>query len=326
MTSESQSFSSENEADRLALFRQVSMQGLRFDTNRFGTFIGVMPLSVPDGIRILVYSDTQCHHPGVMNGVFDFADWWRPHMAVHVGDFMENWWLSLHSPNAYAPSPSSPQDEVESVAANLRMIMARGNPFATFVIHGNHDSSRVTNYVSKIAPIMARFLGKDRESLMNLASRMGFEPEERISFINGVGLKGGVEGGLLVNGLTKFHHGKRVRPRPGDSAWAHFLQNFMSNAIGHVHRLGHTAVQTHSGVAIELVESGCLIDWRRPEYAYQPEHNWHHGFVVVTCHNGVIYMQPIPIIEGLDETGQVHKFFVYLDEQGVPKIFKCYDN
>jgi hypothetical protein len=315
-----------NEKAKLELFRKVTVNGLPLHESRFGTFTGVLPLNIPDGTRIICYSDNQRRHKGVLEAVFRFADWWQPHLAIHMGDFMENALLSLHSPNAFAPPSESAQGEVESAAEDMRGVMTRGNPLHTFAIQGNHDNARATNYVSKLAPILAFLLGSDRNPLLSVASRMGFDPNDPITWITGVGQKGGAEGGLLINGGLRLVHGKRVRARPGESAWAHCVQNYFSTLIAHTHRLAYFGLQIPGGEFVEGGEAGCTIDWNRPEYNYNTDHIWHHGFFTITVHNGIAYIQPIPIIEGPDENGQLHKWFVFADDAGELHVFKCFDS
>ncbi|MBC8000408.1 MAG: hypothetical protein IAF58_20830 [Leptolyngbya sp.] len=329
-------FSSEPESERFELFRKVSINGLPVERSSYSSFAGVLPISLPDGIRAIVYPDAHapaCHW-GVLRGIFNFAEWFRPHLIFNSGDFNDMYALSRHPKSPKIPVPSDPQEEIEASADLLRLSMQNGpasskegRPFWTVIIRGNHEG-REESALANFNPVWARYLSPgSRESITSAQSLMNFSADEPITFISGTGETGGFDGAALLNEHVKVKHGRMVKSIPGESARATYEKEQISIIMGHTHRLGDSAFETKNGELLFGIDGGCLVDWRRPEFDYSTlDHNWHLGFTVLIVHNGRVHAQPVPIFASPDASGQIFQWFTYCDQSGEIVVFRCLDD
>ncbi len=328
-------FSQESELERKLLFDQIKINNLSIAGGSWPVFTGLMPVFLPDGIRIIVYPDSHapaCHW-GAVRGIFDFARWFRPHINVHLGDMIDFLHLSMHAKSATQPSPSSAQEEVSSGFELLRMSMINGSAnvkegraFWNVLFEGNHEGRKGRN-LSYFSPVWAQYQNPvTRDPILSLQSLLGLTNDQPITIVTGTGDTGGSDGCLLLNEHLGIKHGRYVRRIPGDSARYHSEREGRSYVGGHTHRLGGSSYETASGESISSYEGGCIIDWRRPEFHYATqEHNWHHGFLVLHVLNGRVHVQPIPIFWSADQSGQTFGWFSYCDQFGKPVTFRCFD-
>jgi hypothetical protein len=328
--------SAETEAERIALFRQILINGLPIEQSTYSSFAGVLPVWLPDGIRVIIYPDAHapaCHW-GVLRGIFNFARRFRAHIAINSGDFADMLSLSRHPKNPKTPLPSDPQQEIEASSLLLRYCMTNGpgapeegRPLWTFAIDGNHEG-REESALANFNPVWARFLNPiTREPITSVQSLMNFDGRHSITFIRGTGERGGFDGALLLNDHLKVKHGRLVKRIPGESARATSEKEQVSIIMGHTHRSGVSALETTSGDVLVSIDGGCLVDWRRSEFDYATlDHNWHHSFTVLKVLNGRVHAQLIPIFAAPDESGQIFEWFTYLDDEGNVIEFRCLDS
>lgn len=305
-------FTPESEAERRNLFDKVKLGNVPAATNRYLSFSGVLPVSLPDGIRVLFLPDTHApaHNKLIYWAMFQFMSWYRPHMVVFIGDVNDLFALSMW------PKPPrtsvNPQGEIDDTRRLIYKVLKHG-PYWVVVIDGNHED-RMIRWLTKFSPQFAHYLDPvTREPVVSLHQLMGFRPDDPVTFITGADQRGGFEGGLWINDHFKAEHGSIVKPTPGDSARGHAEKHHRDTAIGHTHRMGASSRQL-TGDTLTGVELGCLVDWDHPFFAYSPSHDWHHGFGVGTVFGGKLHVQPVPIIGTKDESGQLRYVFTYADK------------
>jgi len=308
-------FTNETEAARLELFKQVQIANLGSDeVYRFLSYSGVLPVNLPDGIRLMILPDMHCpaHNVLIWRAINQFQTWFRPHIGIAIGD-----WNDLLAMSMWPKMPRTvvrPQDEIdESRRAAYKVI--RLGAYWFIIIDGNHED-RMIRGLCKLVPQFAHYLDPvTREPIANLHQLMGFQSDDPVTFITGNDERGGFEGGVMLNDDLKLEHGVLVKPVPGDSVRGHAEKWHRNTVTGHTHRMGQFARQLASNKVLRGTELGCLVDWDKPNFAFASGHDWHHGFAVGIVHGGVVHVQPIPIIESLDaKSGQRKYFFTYADQ------------
>jgi hypothetical protein len=307
-------FSPETEEERRALFAQARL-GNGGPLDSFLTFSNSQPLPLwlPDGFRGMLYPDSHAPAQDVRacEMVFRFADWFRPHANIHVGDFSDMFHLGRW-PKA-PRTPVNGQGEMEESGKHAREVATRGNPFHTFFNMGNHDEDRMIRFLTNNCPGFAHYIDpKTRNPVLSMVNMMGFQKGDRVTFLSGVDERGGYEGGLLINNHMSVVHGEKVKSTPGESART-TAEAFMQDVVmGHVHRLGSFARDIDGGVLMGY-ELGCLVDLNHPyfSYAHGNQFNWHLGFGVFFVHGGRVHVQLIPIEEALDDEGRLQYWFAF---------------
>jgi len=307
-------YSQESEAERQELFAKVRFGKLDPAEYRQLTFSSgySLPLNLPDGMRGMIYSDGHAPYQNrrIMFAVYNFQDWFRPHLVTHVGDYSDMFALSRWPKHPRVPV--KPQWEVDESALYLRNSMKYGKPFLTLVDEGNHDWDRMTRYLTANCPAFSHFLDpKSRNPITAQVNMMGFTAKDPIMFLSGLDERGGYEGGFLINDEYKLEHGNIVKPVPGDSVRLTAETFMQSTGMGHVHRAGKFARDV-DGKVLRGDEFGCLVDWDNPVFNYHHgRHNWFHAFGVFHILGGILHTQIIPIFEAADEKGQLQYWFQY---------------
>jgi len=94
-----------------------------------------------------------------------------------------------------------------------------------------------------------------------------------------------------------FKHGDKIRPDSSYTAKAEFLQEGMSGASGHTHRLG-MHFKTQRGGKYVWLEGGCLCQTTDIEFI-EGTANWQQGVCMFMFKNNSKYFQPkvVPIID-----------------------------
>lgn len=303
-------FTNESESDRRALFQKTRLAGrLMANDVRFMAKSGVLPVNFPDGIRVVYISDVHApaHNKLAMWALFAFIRWYRPHAVVFIGDVNDMFSLTMwpKSPRV----PSNPQWEIDETKQLIYKVLKLG-VYWVVVIDGNHED-RLGRWITKYCPAFAHLINPDtREPALNIPTLMNFRPSDPITFCTGTDGKGGYEGGLWINDHLKAEHGTAVKPVSGASVQTHAEHFYRDTVTGHTHRMGQFARRLNNDV-LTGTELGCLIDVWHPFFNYATSNDWHLGFGVGTVFGGKMHVQPVPIIEGLDDEGQPRFYFVY---------------
>jgi hypothetical protein len=312
----------ESEAERRALFDKVRIgKNLHPNEYHYLTFSGVLPVTLPDNLRMVALPDVHCpaHNKRVFWSVLQFLKWYRPHVVLFIGDVADMFQLSTWP--KHPRTRVNPQGEIDDTRDLIYKVMKSGpvidnvqtGPFWVLDIEGNHED-RIIRYLTKVCPTLAHFLdAKTREPIVHLPNLMGFKPDDPITFITGRDERGGFEGGICFNEQLHAEHGSIVKPVPGASVQAHCEKYHRSTMTGHTHRMGTYSRQVLDK-EIYGVELGCLVDIEHPYFAYAGATDWHLGFGVVNVLNGKVHVQPVPIQSSLDDRGQLQYYFTYADK------------
>lgn len=307
-------FRHESMRARKRLFAQVNIENQK-PGDSYLTYQGILPIRLPDGMRVVILPDVHApaHNAQIFWGILQFLSWFRPHIVIFLGDVIDMFSVSTWPKSARFNL--NPQHELDQTRELIREVMRTGVLW-TVVIDGNHED-RMQRLLMKVAPMLSHFTDRfTRQPVTALPNLMGFTSEDPITFITAADQRGGFEGGLLVNDQLKIEHGELVKPVPGDSARAHLLRTNCSTVMGHTHRFGSLAYTTAGdGSVRQAMELGCLIDFTHPSFGYAHEHNWHHGFGAAVVLNGRLHVQPLPIIQAEDDSGQLRYFFQYAGKQ-----------
>lgn len=285
-------------------------------------------LSVPDGFRMIIYPDS--HSPfedqGVLRAILDFADWYKPHLALDIGDFLDFDWLSRFPKNIKEGTPFNVRDAIESAQRQLRAKSQAGNPALLIVNAGNHDD-RERRYLSEFAPALAGMVnGGNHNRLTDLATNiLNFKPDDGVMFCWGSGQTGGREGGVFLQDY-RLRHGNIIDAKPGYSAYKHVLKALDNIGIGHVHRAGDFAYETAAGLVKHGEEFGCTVDWNSPGFNYAAnDHDWIRAFGLLEVHNGIVHVQVMPALIGQDANGRRREYFSYMDQDFKLMEFPVYE-
>ncbi len=319
----------ETPEQRAALIAQIIINGLPLSEARWLQADTITRISAPNGLRMIVYTDSHSpnEHQGVLRAQFDFADWFRPHLSVDNGDFLDFAELARFAKNIKDGTPFSQSDGIASARRQLREKMKAGNPALLFVTPGNHDD-RERRYLSEFAPLFGGFVnGANHNRLTDLATNLlNFKPEDNIMFSWGVGQTGGKEGGLILQDY-RLRHGNIVDSKPGYSAYRHVLKSLDNIGIGHVHRSGDFAFETAEGLVKHGEEFGCAINWDAPGMNYvNSDHDWTHAFGVVEIVGGIAHVQVVTAIIGEDASGRRQEYFSFLDNNFNVVEFPIYES
>lgn len=306
----------ESPEQRRQIISAIRINGLPLNEASWLQVDTVTRLTAPDGFRMLVYPDSHSpyEHQGVLRAIFDFAEWYCPHLSVDNGDFLDLGEFSRFARNVKDGMPFSTAGSIEAAKHQLRAKMKAGNPALLIVDPGNHDD-RERRYLSEFAPQLGGIVnGANHNRLTDLATNiLNFKPDDPIMFCWGVGQVGGKEGGLILQDY-RLRHGNMVDPKPAYSAYKHVLKSLDNIGIGHVHRSGDFAFETSEGLVKHGEEFGCNLDWDAPGTNYgTSDHDWTHAFGIVEVNNGIAHVQVIPAILGEDEEGRTREYFAFLD-------------
>ncbi len=308
----------ETPEQREAIFNGIRMFGQPLHTARWLQTDSVIDIRVPDGFRGIVYPDAHSpyEHANVLRAIWDFAEDWGPHLAFGIGDELDFSRWGRHTPNAKDGTPS-PNRELESARRQLRGKMRAGKPRLYIVTPGNHDERERQQLAEGGAAFADVLNGRNHNMLSDLATNLlGFDHTDPIMFAWGAGQKGGREGGVTI-GDIRLRHGNLVSPRPGSSAYAHWLKSLMNTWIGHVHRTADFYLLDRSGKVKRGGELGCNINARAPGFNYiSSDQDWSHAFGVLTTHNGITHMQIVPFLYGEDEAGNLVEYFTWVGLNG----------
>ncbi|CAN5302940.1 hypothetical protein BH10CYA1_BH10CYA1_53440 [soil metagenome] len=308
----------ETAAERQRIISQIQINGQHINDAGWLQVDTVTRFHAPDGLRVIIYPDSHSpfEHPGVLRAIFDFAEWYGPHLAFDVGDFMEFGELSRFPKNAKEGRPYDMAAGAESGQRQLRAKMKAGRPALLVVTPGNHDD-RERRYLSDVAPLFGNLVNSNNHNrLSDLATNiLNFSAADPIMFCWGTGQTGGKDGGLMLQDY-RIRHGNMVDSKPAYSAYKHLLKALDNIGIGHVHRAGNVVFETSEGLVKHAEEFGCTINWDAPGFNYVgPDHDWTHSFGVAEVYNGIVHVQVIPALIGEDEHGHRREYFTYLDSQ-----------
>jgi hypothetical protein len=318
-------YPNETPEDRMRILAQTTINGVTLAEAFQPRMIGLSDMQVPDGTRMIVYSDD--HLPSndakVVNAELKAADMIQPHYAIHVGDEAEESEMSRWPPNPFAPPYYAPARGPRESETALVKKATRGNPLHFFNIKGNHW--REGHYLQN-APLYARLVNPlTGNPVTDGQDQLNIRPSERMSFIWGRGKKGGEEGGLLINGDLRVRHGKILKQFAPMSAFAHWLKDLVSTVMGHQHSAGDIAAEHGIRTMIGLV-IGCGVNWQTPSFDYSSgQFDWIHAFAVLFVQEGIVFGQIVPILGGYDEKGIFAEYFLWLDQDGNTVLYRCDD-
>lgn len=302
-----------NTAVREEIARAITVGGLN-SKHSFLTFAGILPINLPNGTRGVILPDAHvpAHNRRLFWAILQFLAKFQPDVMVSIGDWADIFALSRH-PKALR-QVTNPQGEFEEAKRLWDDVMDISGAAWSFMILGNHED-RVYRFLQDMAPQLGGIVDPLTREPLSIHAQMGYGPNDKVTFLYGTEERGGYEGGLLINNDLSLHHGIIVRPKPGASPLADMDRWAWSIAHGHTHRMGMVARDTSTSV-LRGYELGMLVD---PDHSYlayarQMFPNWHPGFAVFTVHNGVVHLQPVPVMPIADAAGHSKLAFTWNGE------------
>jgi hypothetical protein len=252
------------------------------DSAKLRDLFKLAKLKDTDTFNVLVQPDTHVpeHDEVAVNAFLKFADWYKPHGYVNLGDFMEMGSVSHWDPKDARPRRFVP--EVKAAKELLGRIDKALGPqciYKRFLI-GNHEDWLEQYLITRMSEVydgieevgvnlrVQDFLGlKDlgyRVIPLNEILRLG-----ELHFIHGF--------------YTNIHHAKK------------HLEVFGCNLMyGHLHD-----VQSYSGVSVkgvhESMSIGCLRLLNAPFMKGRPN-NWSHAFAIIEYRIDGTYTRLVPLI------------------------------
>ena len=229
--------------------------------------------------RILFVPD--CHVPFHDTKAFDLmlraAKSFRPHVVVVLGDFLDCYSVSQHDKNP---------ERVGQLSSEIhagRMALAKLKQFGSqhHYIMGNHED-RLERYLAVNAPAVFSLM-KVSELLRLKETGWTFTPYKR------------------SYKLGKLHI-THDTGTAGQNAARQSMEVFGgSTIIGHTHRMELSYRGRADGPPSVGAMFGWLGDFDKVDYmhAMKARRDWVHGFGVGYMEpNGVVHLQPVPIING----------------------------
>ncbi len=262
---------------------------------QFLTFGGILPVTFPNGTKIVVLPDIHCpaHNAMLMWAILAFLKDYQPDVIIFIGDVADVFALSAW-PNP-PRSVKNIQSELDETRRLVDKIISVSKCKQAFYIMGNHED-RVFRYLKNVAPGAATILDYNtREPILSFHGLMGYKIGDKVTFIYDLAEQGGFGGGLRVNDDMTFHHGFIVRPNPGASPRADSARFGQSTTTGHTHRLGCSATTT-ANETIRAFELGHLVNPNHAYLAYANMlNNWHPGFGVGQIVGGKVHLEAVPV-------------------------------
>ncbi len=202
----------------------------------------------------------------------------KPDLVVIGGDFADFDSLSAHEPNT-VEGKATLKSEVRAVKRRLRQVEALGAATNLFIL-GNHEW-RLERFIARQAPALTGVI--DVDSLLGLTEAGWVVCPYR---------KTAKVGKLNVTHDTG-HAGINAHRQ---SATDHLG----STVIFHTHRMAYEVKGRMGGTPYLATMLGWLGDPEKIDYVHQVKaSHWVHGFGVgYHMPNGIVHMQPVPIIEG----------------------------
>lgn len=235
-----------------------------------------------DVVRCIVQPDTHVplHDKAAVNAFMKFCAFYRPHLYINLGDFLEMEAVSPYPARNFNPRRIVP-DVLEAKDVMHRLIDAMGPQCkARYFLLGNHEDW-LMQYLTERVPELAdglEALGVSLriESMLGL-DKLGFEVID-INKILRVGSANFIHGYY-----TPCHHAKK------------HLDIFKDNIYyGHLHD-----VQVHPGVSAsgyhEAMSLGCLRQLDAEFLRGKPT-NWAHAFGIFEFRRDGTYTRMAPII------------------------------
>lgn len=298
--------------------RKIMDQILSGNENSFSylSFSGVMPVTLPDGTRVLYIPDLHApaHDRLTLWAVKQFMLDFQPHIIKYIGDIADLFWLSRWpKPPRVVAHVQYELDETRRMVdwlAEDQVCLVR-----IIVIAGNHDD-RFRRYLTDPASGISNLLDfRTREPLLSFHGLLGYKPGDNITFIYDLHERGGYGGGVLVNNDMQFRHGYIVRPKPGASPLADAERIGRSLVQGHTHRAG-IRVRQVGDKSIVAIELGHLVDVNHPYMGYSNLlNNWHPAIGVGTVAGSKVHLQVLPIkqveVDGVSKNTLVYRDKVY---------------
>lgn len=231
-------------------------------------------------LRILMVPD--CHHGNVYEsawGVLLRAGMhFKPDIIVIMGDFADGESLSLHEPDEVGGRDF--KDEVGLVMAALTQLDNLGASRKVY-LEGNHEQ-RLSRYLARRAPAVYRSMSLP--DILGLKER-GWE---------WVPYRTSIKIGKL--------HLTHDTGSAGMNAHRASAKAFMGSCvIGHTHRMSYEVVGRFDDKPYVSAMFGWLGDPKlAAKYIHEAKSaDWVHGFGVGYMEpNGVVHLQPVPIVDG----------------------------
>ncbi len=292
--------------------RKIMDRILRDNENSFSylSFSGVMPLTLPDGTRIVFIPDMHApaHNQLMLWGIKQFLLDFQPHIIKYIGDISDLFWLSRWpKPPRTVAHAQFELDEtrrlIDWLAEDLVCLVR------IIVSTGNHDD-RFRRYLTDPASGIANIVDfQSREPLLSFHGLLGYKPGDPISFIYDIHERGGYGGGMIVNDDMQFRHGYIVRPKPGASPLADAERTGRSLVQGHTHRAGMRVRQVGEKTIV-AIELGHVVDVNHPYMGYSNLlNNWHPAIGTGSIAGGKVHLQVLPI----KQVGAASKYTLVYD-------------
>lgn len=284
---------------RTALFNQVQMHGIPISQYTLLNANGVIPLDLPDGLRVVFLPDIHApaHDKAKMWAVKEFLADYQPEILVLIGDMGDVFGFS-----AWAPNPLTPVDLMNEIQVTRELIdelLEISGARHCFITLGNHED-RIRRWISRDGGKLQSLVNAEsQESTLSFHELLGYRPGDKITFINDLQGAGGFGGGMILNGKMKLVHGRIVKPKPGASPRAMAELDLKSIVHGHTHSLGTNHREITRGF-ITATEIGHLANPVNAYLAYANIINrWHAGLAYGEIINGNMHLSILPIIQVL---------------------------
>ncbi len=215
-------YANESNAARTNLFNQITYEsstGGNMPLHKYGflRYQGVMPLNLPDGLRIVVLPDI---HAPAHNKQWLWASNSSSRNTARTSSSSSATALTSSSSRAGSKPPrqgyNAMQELEESRELHDRLIKVSGCLWA-FETEGNHEN-RTNSFLSAVAPQISTLVDMDsQEPVMNYSKLLGYKGDEKITFVSDERGFGGYGGCIILNGQIRLIHGLPLRPRAGGS-------------------------------------------------------------------------------------------------------------
>lgn len=296
----------ESQTARENLFNQITYESsaggtLPLSKYSFLRYQGILPLNLPDGLRIVVLPDIHApaHNKQWLWMIEQFLAEYRPHILIFIGDSTDFFFLSRW-PKPPRQGYNAMQELEESRELHDRLIKVSGCLWA-FETEGNHEN-RTNSFLSAVAPQISTLVDMDsQEPVMNYSKLLGYKGGERITFVTDERGFGGYGGCIILNGQKRLIHGLPLRPRAGGSPRVFTDQLGQDVMHGHSHRFGENHRETLEET-LAAQEIGYLANPNRAEMSYHNLlSNGHPGLAAGEVIGGTVNLELIPIIQAIHE-------------------------
>jgi hypothetical protein len=271
-------------APRVVKYKRPPLENFTVhDSTKMREVFKTASLGENDILRVLVQPDTHVpeHDEIAVQAFLNFAEWYKPHGYINLGDFMEmgsvsHWDAKDSKPRRFAPELKAAKDMLKKIDT----AMGPQCVYKRFLI-GNHE-----DWLDQYLVNRAVELYDGLEDAAGVSLRI-----QDLLGLRDLGYRTVPLNEVLRLGDLHFIHGYYTNKY---HAFKH-LEVFGCNLMyGHLHD-----VQTYTGVSVkgvhESMSIGCLRLLNAPFMKGRPN-NWSHAFGIVEYRIDGTYTRYVPII------------------------------